>query len=69
MSFNKNKSKADEVNFDKLKKIFSNYEEIKVAQLFGSYAEGKENINSDLDIGILLDKNYDQMIKLDILTE
>jgi predicted nucleotidyltransferase len=69
MSFIKNKSRALEINFDKLKNIFSDYEEIKAAYLFGSYAEGKENINSDLDIGILLDEDYDKMIKLDILTE
>ena len=69
MSFIKNKSKAVESNFDKLKIFFSDYGEIKAAYLFGSYAEGKENVNSDLDNGILLDENYDKMIKLDILTE
>ncbi|MFW6001691.1 MAG: type VII toxin-antitoxin system MntA family adenylyltransferase antitoxin [Halanaerobium sp.] len=69
MSFSRNKSRAVEVNFVELKKIFSTYNQIKAAYLFGSYAEGRENKKSDLDLGILLDENYNKMIKLDILSK
>jgi len=57
------------IDFEKLKDIFAGYNEIKAAYLFGSYADGKQNKNSDLDMGILLDEEYNKMIKLDILTE
>ncbi len=57
------------MNLENLKKIFSGYNEIKAAYLFGSYAVGKQNRNSDLDIGLLLAEDYDLMIKLDILTK
>ena len=57
------------INYKNLKSIFSGYNEIKAAYLFGSYADGKQNKNSDLDMGILLEEEYNKMIKLDILTE
>ncbi|WP_027339019.1 type VII toxin-antitoxin system MntA family adenylyltransferase antitoxin [Halonatronum saccharophilum] len=52
-----------------LKDIFKLYNNIKAAYLFGSYAQDKERKNSDIDIGILLDKGYDKMIKVDILAK
>lgn len=57
------------LNLKKLRDIFSNYNGIKAAFLFGSYAESKQNSNSDIDLGILLDEDYDKMIKLDLLTK
>ncbi|MFW6287790.1 MAG: type VII toxin-antitoxin system MntA family adenylyltransferase antitoxin [bacterium] len=45
------------------------YKSVKAAYLFGSYEEGKPNKNSDLDLAILLEEDYDQMIKVDILTD
>ncbi len=57
------------IDFEKLKDIFTSYNEIKAAYLFGSYAEEEQNRNSDLDIGILLAEDYNKMIKLDILTK
>lgn len=53
----------------KLQDIFKQYKEIKVAFLFGSYADDKENKLSDLDLGILLENNYNRDIKLDILSK
>ncbi len=53
----------------KLGNIFANFKEIKAAYLFGSYVENKENNLSDLDIGILLNEGYSNMIKLNILTK
>ena len=60
---------VSQMNLKKLKKIFAEYNKIKAAYLFGSCATGKQNRNSDLDIGILLAEDYDEMIKLDILTK
>lgn len=53
---------------ERLKDLFASYNNIKAAYLFGSYAEGKENKNSDIDIGILLGENADEMVKIKILT-
>jgi len=51
-----------------LKNVFAGYEIVQVVYLFGSYASNQENKFSDLDLGILLQENYNKMIKLDILT-
>lgn len=45
-----------EIQARKLKDVFSKYKDIQAAYLFGSYAEGKENKFSDIDIGIVLDE-------------
>jgi len=52
-----------------LNRIFSHYDQIKAAYLFGSHAANKANKLSDIDIGILLEQGYNKKIKLDILTE
>jgi len=52
-----------------LREIFKSYDKLKVAYLFGSYAINEENKASDIDIGILLDKDFEAMIKVDILTD
>lgn len=57
------------MDYKKLKGIFAGYNEIKAAYLFGSYAEGKQSSDSDLDLGVLLEEGYSKMIKLDILTK
>lgn len=56
------------IDFEKLENIFSNQIEVKAAYLFGSYARGEQKTDSDIDIGILLDENFDRIIKLDLLT-
>ena len=52
-----------------LKNIFKKFEQIKIAYLFGSYAENKENKYSDIDIGLLLSDDFKDItkFKLDIL--
>ena len=54
---------------EELRGIFKNYVELKAVYLFGSYAMGKEDKSSDLDLGIVLAEDYKQQIKLEILTE
>ncbi len=54
---------------DILKTVFMRYNHIKAVYLFGSFAEGKNNKLSDLDLGVLLDNDYNVDIKLDILTD
>lgn len=53
----------------KLKEVFSKFDTIKVVYLFGSYACNKDNKLSDIDLGLLLDDNYDKNIKLSILAD
>lgn len=62
------KDKNTKIDFKKIENIFSNQTEIKCAYLFGSYARGEQKIDSDIDIGVLLDENFNKMIKLDLLT-
>jgi uncharacterized protein len=50
-----------------LREVFSGFNQIKAAYLFGSYVENKETKYSDIDIGLVLNDDYDSMIKLDIL--
>jgi len=57
-----------EIEVEELRELFKSYSNLKVAYLFGSYATNEEDESSDIDIGILLDEDYDRMIKLDILT-
>ncbi|WP_025640608.1 type VII toxin-antitoxin system MntA family adenylyltransferase antitoxin [Schnuerera ultunensis] len=58
-----------ESQLETLNKIFSKHKVVKGAYLFGSYAEGKENKFSDLDIGIILDEVYEKNIKIQLLKE
>ncbi len=53
---------------EKLNKILADFNEIKAAYLFGSYADGQPTSNSDIDIGILFDEGFNRLKKLDILT-
>lgn len=50
----------------KLDMIVSFYN-IKLLYVFGSYAKNKNNKKSDLDIAVLLDSQYDPIIKLNII--
>jgi predicted nucleotidyltransferase len=43
---------------EKITAYFKNKKEVIAVYLFGSYAEGKDGDLSDIDIGILLDRNY-----------
>lgn len=43
---------------DIIKNILSSLKEVEFAYLFGSYAKGDANQNSDIDIAIYIDKNY-----------
>jgi predicted nucleotidyltransferase len=66
-------------NIDKIKEIlkqyFQNHPEIEVAYIFGSTAQGKINVLSDIDIAIILDsqevneKLYRYGYKAEILTD
>ena len=42
---------------------FSDRKEVIAVYLFGSYAKGKERLLSDIDVGILLDKNDQDFLK------
>lgn len=50
----------------KLNSIVSAYN-IKLLYIFGSYAQNKNNKNSDLDIAVLLEDGYNPIIKLSII--
>jgi len=54
---------------EKLENIFNKYSQVIAVYLFGSFAEGKENSYSDLDLGVLLTNEYKNTIKLDILAD
>ncbi|RKD32295.1 type VII toxin-antitoxin system MntA family adenylyltransferase antitoxin [Thermohalobacter berrensis] len=56
-------------SLEKIKRVFSDFDDVKAVYLFGSYADNKENRFSDIDLGILLKDKYDKKIKLDILSE
>ncbi|MGA1823923.1 MAG: nucleotidyltransferase domain-containing protein [bacterium] len=43
---------------EKIKTYFKNKNEVVAIYLFGSYAKGKQLSASDIDIGILLYRNY-----------
>ncbi len=43
---------------DIVKKIFSVYDEIQLAYLYGSYAKGNQSIYSDIDVGIVLNRDF-----------
>lgn len=53
----------------KLNNVFSKYDEVQAVYLFGSYAEGKENRFSDIDIGVVLDETHGKDIKIEILKD
>jgi len=69
MNLDKKKYVLNKNVLNKLENIFSEFKDIKAVYLFGSYALGAEDKDSDLDLGILLDGDYDKIIKLDILTK
>lgn len=52
-----------------LENIFNKYSEVIAVYLFGSFAEGRDHSFSDLDLGVLLDYEYKNTIKLDILAD
>ncbi|HAZ37090.1 MAG TPA: nucleotidyltransferase domain-containing protein [Clostridiaceae bacterium] len=61
-------------NFEEVKCIFEkNINElvqkygIKLLYVFGSYAKGSNNKNSDIDIAVLVDDNYKPMYKLNMI--
>jgi uncharacterized protein len=51
-----------------LKKIFSNYKQIKAVYLFGSHASGLNNIQSDIDLGIV-SAQFTADDKIELLTK
>lgn len=51
---------------DNLKNLLQEYN-IKLIYIFGSYAKGNNNANSDLDIAVLLNNDYDPMDKLSLI--
>lgn len=51
---------------DNIEYLISNYD-IKLVYIFGSYAKGSNNKNSDLDIAVLLNKEYNPTIKVALL--
>lgn len=59
----------NEIQLKKLNNVFSKYEEIQAAYLFGSYAEGKENRLSDIDIGVVLGEIHEKGVKIEILKD
>lgn len=50
----------------KLNSIVSAYN-IKLLYIFGSYAQNKNNKNSDLDVAVLLEDGYNPIVKLNII--
>ncbi|MEC9489301.1 MAG: nucleotidyltransferase domain-containing protein [Halanaerobium sp.] len=52
----------------KTQKALAKFSAVQAVYLYGSYAEERANKYSDLDLGVLLDDGYNQMVKLDILT-
>lgn len=49
-----------------LSSLLENYD-IKLIYIFGSYAKGKNDKNSDLDIAVLLEKDYNISDKLSLI--
>jgi predicted nucleotidyltransferase len=47
--------------------VFSEKYDIQLIYIFGSYAKGKNNKNSDLDIAVLLKKDYNPLDKLSLI--
>ena len=43
-----------------VEKTFRNYDEIQLGYLYGSYAMGNQNEFSDIDIGIVLEKDFEE---------
>lgn len=52
-----------------LKTIFEKYPEVQAVYLFGSFASGRANAGSDLDLAVLADDTRLRGRKLDILAE
>lgn len=57
------------LKLETFKQIFEKYSCIKGAFLFGSYAEGKEKRNSDVDIALVFDDNYPANILVELQTD
>jgi len=49
-----------EINIESIKKYFSTQKDVVCAYIFGSFAKGKQNLYSDLDIAVLLNPYLDQ---------
>ncbi len=62
----KNLEEINKMFKDNLKEFIHDYD-IKLIYIFGSYAKGNNNANSDLDIAILLNNGYDPMDKLSLI--
>lgn len=62
----KNLEEVSKILSDNLEKFIKNYN-IKLMYVFGSYAKEKNNRNSDLDIAILLNCDYNPFDKLYLL--
>ncbi len=56
-------------NFKILSGFFSRYKEINAVCLFGSYAEGRPNPESDIDLAVITDSKTFRRNKLAILEE
>ena len=56
-------------NLESLKEIFAKYPDILAVYLFGSYAEGREMEESDLDLAIIPKSSEIHQKKLDILSD
>lgn len=62
----KNLEEISKLFKDNLKSLLQEYD-IKLIYIFGSYAKGNNNANSDLDIAVLLNNDYDPMDKLSLI--
>lgn len=56
-------------NLESLKEIFAKYPDVLAVYLFGSYAEGREMEESDLDLAIIPKSSEIHQKKLDILSD
>lgn len=62
----KNLEEISKLFKDNFKSLLQEYD-IKLIYIFGSYAKGNNNANSDLDIAVLLNNDYDPMDKLSLI--
>lgn len=62
----KNLEEINKLFRDNLENLLQEYD-IKLIYIFGSYAKGNNNANSDLDIGVFLNNDYDPMDKLSLI--
>lgn len=55
------------ITIEKLKRIFPNVKGIQIALLYGSFGRKEGNPNSDIDIQILIDENFQTLNLIDVL--